>query len=213
MSFKAYYLDTKGKLRQGLDEKDVQAALASGEGLLWVDIKDTGEADGEFLKRVFNFHPVAVDACVEDRVHTPKVDDYGEYLFLLIHGINYAVESDLVETTELDLFLGSNFLVSNHNFYLHSVESIAQLVELDGRPMRRGVDFLAHAIIEELVVNINPILDRLADRADAVEEELFRQAQPSTLEAILRLKRSSLRLGRAMTSQVDVMSPLSHREF
>jgi magnesium transporter len=174
-----------------------------------VDISETTEEDGNFLARVFGFHPVAIEACVETSINTPTIYDFNQYLFLILHGINHGVESDILQTTELAIFIGPHYVVSNHNFFLYSVDAVRQQVEVDGRPMRRGVEFLAHA----LVSNIIPTIDRLGDRADDIEEVIFQNAHPSTLEAILQLKRSSLRLRRAMAPQRLALNQLARGDF
>lgn len=213
MSFQAFYLDPGGRMQSGLTENGVRAAFASGEGLLWVDIVDITEEDSEFLDRVFAFHPLTIQDCIETTINNPKVDDFGDYLFMVFHGINYAAETQVIQTTELDLYLGSHYVVTNHNHYLHSVDAISRLVNLDGRLMRRGVDFFSHALIDSLVNNIIPAVDQLGERADDIEDILFRSPHPSTLEAILHLKRSSLRLRRAMVPQREVLNRLSRGEF
>lgn len=213
MPFTAYYLDPAGKLSQGLSEPDIQTAHASGEGLLWIDIEETTVEDGDFLSRVFRFHPLTIEDCIETSINTPKVDEFNDYLFMVFHGINYSAETNILQTTELDVFLGDNFVITNHNLHLYSVEAIRRLVELDGRPMQRGVDFLAYAFIDALVNNITPAVDQLGERADAIEDILFQSPHPSTLEAILHVKRSSLRLRRAMVPQRDALNRLSRGEF
>jgi magnesium transporter len=213
MPFKSYYLSPDGTLRKDLNEKESRAAFESKQGLLWVDIAATTEEDGSFLERTFNFHHLAVEDCVSTEIHPPKIDDFGDYLFIVAHGVNHAVESDIVETAELAIFLGPHFVVSNHNFPLYSIESVRQMVECDGRPMKHGTDFLAHSILDALIDNVLPTIDKMSEEADAVEEEALRSPQQSTIEAILKLKRSTLRIHRIMAPQREVMNRLSRREF
>jgi magnesium transporter len=213
MPFKAYYLNPQGDLQRDLNEEEVRAAFESKQGLLWVDIAETTKEDGEFLERTFNFHHLAVEDCVSTEVHSPKIDDFDDYLFIIVHGINYTVESDIVETTEMAIFLGAHFVVSNHNFPLYCTESVQRLVEADGRPMRHGADFLAHALVDALVDNILPTIDNMIEFADGIEEEVVRQPQQSTLEEILKLKRSTLRIHRVMAPQREVLNRLSRGEF
>jgi len=172
MSFKAYYLNPQGTLQRDPSEDEMQTAFESRQGLLWVDVEETTEEDGVLLERLFKFHHLAIEDCVSTQIHPPKIDDFGDYLFLVAHGINHVAESEIVETAELAIFLGTNFVVSNHNSHLYSVESIQRLVEDDGRPMRRGADFLAHALIDALVDNVLPTIDRMSDIAEEIEEEV-----------------------------------------
>jgi magnesium transporter len=79
--------------------------------------------------------------------------------------------------------------------------------------MKRGTDFLAHALIDALVDNVLPTIDRMSDFAEEIEEEVLRQPQQATLEAILKLKRSTLRIHRVMAPQREVLNRLSRGEF
>jgi len=213
MPCKAYYLSPEGDLRCELSEEDIRAAFESKQGLLWVDTCETTEEDGEFLEQTFNFHHLAIEDCVSPLVHSPKVDDFGDYLFIIVHGINYAAESEIVETTELCLFIGHHYVVSNHNVPLYSVSSVARFIENNDRPMRKGADFLAHVLIDALVDNVMPTIDKMSDVAEEIEEEVIRNPQQSTLEAILKLKRSVLRLHRVMAPQREVLNRLSRGEY
>jgi magnesium transporter len=213
MPFNAYYLTPTGELQRDLNEDRVRAAFASREGLLWVDICDTTEEDGRFLERTFGFHHLAVEDCISPRVHAPKIDDFGEYIFVILHGINHASESHIVETTELEMFISSRYVISNHNSPMYSVDHVRRLVEDDARPMRRGADFLAYALMDTMIDNILPTIDEMGDRAEEIEEEVIRSPQQTTLEAILQLKRSALRIHRIAAPQRDVLNRLSRGEF
>ncbi|MDH5695206.1 MAG: magnesium/cobalt transporter CorA [Dehalococcoidia bacterium] len=213
MQFKAYYLSPEGDLKHDLTAQEIKAAFESGQGLLWVDIAETTEGDSNFLEQTFNFHHLAIEDCVSPLIHPPKIDDFGDYLFLIVHGINYAVESEIVETAELAIFLGHHFVVSNHTVPLYSVEAVRQRVEDDGRPMRRGANFLAHALVDVLIDNILPTIDKMTEIAEDIEEEAIHGPQRATLEAILKLKRSTLRIHRIMAPQRELLNRLSRGEF
>ncbi|HEY51435.1 MAG TPA: magnesium/cobalt transporter CorA [Dehalococcoidia bacterium] len=213
MSFMAYYLAPNGQLHKKLSEKEIVQAFQSKKGLLWVDVSETTEEDGSFLEKKLQLHHLAVEDCISPSIHSPKIDDFGEYLFLIVHGINHTVESEIVETTELALFLGPNFVITNHNMPLYSIEAVRKLVEDDGRPMQHGADFLAHAFIDVLIDNVIPTIDKMSDVAEEIEEEVIRNPQQATLEAILKLKRSTLRIHRIMVPQREVLNRLSRGEF
>lgn len=79
--------------------------------------------------------------------------------------------------------------------------------------MRKGADFLAHSIIDALIDNMLPTIDRMSDVADEIEEEVIRHPQQPTLEAILKLKRSTLRIHRVISPQREVLNRLSRGDF
>jgi magnesium transporter len=213
MPFTAYYLTLDGKLQRDLTEDQVNISYNSGKGLLWVDISETTTEDDQFLKRVFKFHPLAIEDCISINIHQPKVDDFGDYLFIIVHGVNYAIESKIVETAELAIFLGQNYIVSNHSYPILSIEAVKQLVERDGQPMTRGSDFLAYSIIDTLVDNVLPTVDKMTEIAEDIEEEVIHQPHQPTLEAILKLKRSTVRLHRVLTPQREVLNRISRGDY
>jgi magnesium transporter len=213
MPFSTYFMDAERNVSKDLDREEIRRTFESQQGLLWVDITDPTEDDGQLLEQVFDFHRLAVHDCVSRELHSPKIDDLNTYLFIVVHGVNNMSESNLVETTELALFLGKHFVVTSHNVPLYSVQGIRQAVEEDGRPMKRGADFLAHALIDALIDNVIPTVDAMAERAEEIEEEILQKPVQSTLEHIMQLKRSALRLRRVMTPQRELMNRLSRHEF
>ena len=213
MGMQSYHLGADGVLRSGLGEDETRAVVQGGEGCLWVDFCGPTEDDGEYMARTFAFHRLAIEDCISTEIHPPKIDEFDDHLLVIVHGINHRAESDIVETMELAVFLGPNYVVSSHHERMYSVDSILRLVERDGRPMRRGADFLAYVLIDALIDNVMPTLDRMSEVADEIEEEVIRNPQRSTLEDIMKLKRSALRIHRVMAPQREVLNRLSRREF
>jgi magnesium transporter len=168
MPFTAYYLSPDGKLQHDLTEAEIKAAFDSKQGLLWVDIVETSPEDGRMLEQTLGLHPLATEDCLSPDIHPPKIDDFGDYLFIIVHGINHAAESEIVETAEMAIFLGPHFMVSNHNYPMYSVEAVRRGVEDNGRLMKRGVNFLAHALID----NVMPTIDKMSDIVEEIEEEV-----------------------------------------
>jgi len=213
MAVTAFYLSPDDKLQRELSRDEIIKAFESKQGLLWVDVSEATDEDGKFLEEGFRFHHLSVEDCISTQIHPPKIDDFGEYLFIVFHGINYVNESDIVQTAELEIFLGEHFVVSNHNIPLYCVREVSQMVEENSRLMKRGADFLTHALVDALIDNMIPTIDSLSDVAEEIEESVIRQPQPATLEGILKLKRSTLRVHRVMAPQREVLNRLSRGEF
>ena len=209
----AFYLAPDGKLLDQLGTEQIKNFLATGEGLLWVDMEDVSNKDAELLSNVFCFHPLAVEDCVSKNIHPPKIDDFEDYLFIVVHGINYHIESEVVETTELAIFLGKNYVVSSHDVPMRSVSSMLERVRKDGRPMRRGVDFLAHDLIDALVDNIMPTINGMDEKNDQLEDEALHEPKRETLMSIMQLKRSILALTRVILPQREIVNRLSRGEY
>jgi magnesium transporter len=213
MALYTYYLDTENTLHKDLDMEAIEKAYKSGEGVLWVDIEGDALDDISLMSRIFGFHQLAIDDCLGTNINPPKIDEFEDHVFMIVHGVNYAVESDIVTTSQLELFIGTNFVVSHHTFPVLSTEVIRQVVDEGGRPMRRGPDFLAHEIIDALIDNIIPTIDTMSDVTDDIEEEAIHNPQKSTLEAVMKLKRSTIRLHRVLAPQREILNRLSRKEF
>ena len=213
MPFNAYYLTPGGALQKDLSEADIVTAHASGQGLLWVDVPGITPEDGDRLAQLFGFHRLAIEDCISPDIHSPKIDEFPDHLFIILHGINHAGETQIVETAELAFFLGQNYVVTAHNYPLYSVAGVQNTVEKDSRIMQRGADFLAHEIADALVDNVMPTIDRMNDVADDIEEEVILLRSRDIIDSILKLKRSAMRVHRIMAPQREVLNRLSRGEF
>jgi magnesium transporter len=208
-----FYLTPDGRLLDQLSPEQLRGFVAAGEGLVWVDIEDMTNDDAELLSHAFRFHPLAVADSISRNIHPPKIDDFEDYLFIILHGINYHIESEVLETTELTFFLGKNYLVTTHDVPLRSVSAVLDRVRTDGRPMRRGADFLAHDIVDGMVDNFMPALDEMDERSVVVEAEALNEPRRQTLASIMQLKRSILALMRVILPQREILNGLSRGEY
>ena len=211
--YRSYFLTPEGNVEEGLSEVAIRDALESGRGNLWLDFDGPTTDDGEFLLRVFGLHPVAVDSCLDMAAQVPKVDDYDDFIFIVSRGIDYTVDTRILSTAEMGIFLGRNFVISVHAGLLYNIESVIALVERDGLPLRRGSTFLTYILLDALVQNLVPGIDGLEEWVDDIEDSVIERPDPNALEAILELKRSSFQLRRAMAPQRDMLNRLSRAEF
>ena len=213
MSLASYFLDTDSRVYPNIEIQAIRAALTSGKGLLWIDIAEPDESDQKVLLDVFEFHPLVVDGVINPDVRSARVEDFVDYTFVNVRSIDYTVETEVVQTTDMGMFIGPNFVVTIHNSEMPSVEAVKQLVEIDGRPMRKGSGFFAHALFDALIQAILPTLDLMEDRADAIEEQVLTDPDQYALTALMALKRSCLSLNRALVPQREVLNRLGRREF
>jgi magnesium transporter len=192
----------------------MRAALRDPDGLLWVDIAADDRADGEcILRDIFDFHPLTIDDCYNTLIDPPKVDDYGRYLFVIVHNVWYDERTQRLATNELNLYIGANFVVTVHRSPIHAVEEIRRHAELHSLVMERGAAFLAHALIDVVVDDFHPVVERIDEQVASVEERVIENPERQTLEEVLRLKRVSQRLKRSILPQRDVMNRFSRGEY
>lgn len=201
-------------VRFDLSLDDMRDVLASGRGLLWVDLHADGREEGEpLLRDVFGFHQLTVDDCYNTTVDPPKIDDYDAYLFIIIHNLAYDAERISLRTSELDLYVGRCYVVSVHRSPVHAVEDVRRRAERNPLLLERGPGFLAHALIDVVVDDFRPVVEAVDEQVSAVEEEVLDNPTRQTLERILQLKRVAQRLKRTILPQRDVMNRLSRNEY
>jgi len=175
---------------------DTLAALrAEPNVMLWVDLASpTAEETKLVLESVFAFHPLAIEDCVTDSPF-PKLEEYDDYLYLVMHAVDYS-RADKFTTTELDLFLGKNFLVTFHRQPLKPVQAaLDRYLKAPGTTVR-GPDRFAHGILDLMVEAYKPPPDELRHELEQIEGGVLHQMGPDELfprVAALRKELSALR--------------------
>jgi len=189
------------------------ALLADDAAHVWVDLSGPMDpAALHILRDLFRFHPLAIDDCFELREH-PKVEGFDGYLYLIAHGLTAGSTAEAVNTVELDVFLGQRFLVTHHNAPSRSVAAVAEVASRNPEWLRRGPAVLLHAILEQQVDGIEPVLDGIEERVANLEDRVIKRPSDRDLATLMALRRSILRLRRWMYKQRDVMARIARNEF
>ncbi len=178
--------------------------------VLWVDLESpTQDEIRTVLEGVFQFHPLAIEDCVTPS-SLPKVEDYEDYLFLVTHAVDFT-RSEKFNTTELDLFLGKDYLVSFHTTALKSVQgTIDRCLKATG-VVARGPDRLAHMLLDALVDNYKPVMDELHKELEEIEDSVLGTESKQTLIAdLLEVRTEISHLRQIIRPQRDVVNRLTH---
>lgn len=194
----------------------IAKALAELGGVIWLDIYDRDASLSEvevLFREVFRFHPLAIEDALTDS-NSPKLDDWGEYLLTVFHAIEFNADTDRVVVHELDAFLGRNFLVTYHSEPLAVVDNLrAQLERDNGQRMEMGADHLLYLLLDAGVAGYLPAFEHLDETIDEAQDEVLSAPSPQTLNRIMHVKRSALRLHRILIPQREVLNRLARDEF
>lgn len=209
----SWCLGSDGVLASGLSDDAIRAALADPAALLWVNVAANGRDEAEpLLRDIFAFHPLAIDDCFNAHLDPPKIDDFGEYLFVITHDVTYDARTRSLGTAELDMFIGKNYVVSVHRSPIAAVTEITRRAEARSPAVGRGADFLAHALFDLVVDGFHPVVEALDDEVASAEERVIDSPERNLLEEILRLKRNAQRLRRSILPQRDVATRFARGE-
>jgi magnesium transporter len=207
------FIFSDGKLAgQDLELEALRLVRADKGLLLWVNLDNpTPEETKAILEGVFQFHPLAIEDCATLN-QLPKVEDYDEYLFLVAHAVDYT-RTDRLSTTELDLFLGKDFLVTFHRRPLRSVATARERCTRNLTAAARSADRLAHFILDLLVENYKPAVDELRGEIEEIEETVLAQQSGGDLIPMLMQVKSEISLLRqTVRPQRDLINRLAHGE-
>src|SRR2546422_5738265 len=219
---RSFAFTTQGRLHS----KDIEmflmpTVLADTNLFLWVDLElPTPEETRFVLEDVFHFHPLSIEDCVM-LSPSPKVEEYAPkegdqfppYLFIVIHAVDYSRKDGVFATTELDFFLGKNFLVTYHQGPCRSVTISEERAVKGTGHIARAPDRVAHNLLDAIVDNYKPALEELSVEISEVEQLALQNPSKETLNKILQVKKEVLHLRQIMGPQREVLGRFARGEF
>lgn len=181
----------------------------SGGAQMWVDIADpTRETIEPLLEGRFGFHELAA----EDTLSTetlPKYDPFPAYDFFVFRAVDVELDSHRCTTQKLSAFLGKDLVVTVHGEIGEAVRNVATRLPADRRLLANGPDFLLYSIVDQMVDAHFPLLDRIDDRIDALQETIFHDVRPGQLDELLHVKRDLNLVRRQIFPQRDLLNQIS----
>jgi len=204
-----------GKLVASNLDSDALRLVRADKGLLiWVNLfAPTPQEATSILEDVFSFHPLAIEDCLATSRY-PKIEDYEDYLYLVMHAVAFSKE-DQFRTTELDLFIGKSFLVTHHSEPLASVTSTIDRIQKNPSTITRGMDRLAHFLLDTMVDAYQPVLADLTKEIGSLEDTVFvsRSSEPEVIRDFRERKKELSDLQQIVRPQRDVVNRLARGEF
>src|SRR5437660_5744356 len=219
---RSFAFTTQGRLHSKDIEMFLMPTLLADTNLfLWVDLeKPEAEETKSVLEDVFHFHPLAIEDCVmlspspKVEEYSPKEEDrFAPYLFMVIHAVDYSRKDGVFATSELNFFLGRNFLVTYHEAPLRSVQVTGERCLKSTVHIARAPDRVAHTLLDSIVENYKPALDELSLEIGELEQQALQHPTRETLNKILQVKKEVLHLRQIIGPQREVLSRFARGEF
>ena len=206
---RAWHADERG-VRDVEPTEAVRLAVA-GMGMIWIDFDGSDQATMEQLLAPLKVHPLAIEDMVME-INRPKVDNYGPYLYLVMHSARWEPE-DRPRLREIDFLVGEQFLVSYHEGKTRSIDAGVEVLSRRPELLSRGPAHLLHFVLDVLVDNYLPIVDRLGTEVDHLEIATLARGDSRSQLKTLRLKRGLAALRRIIGPQRDTVLALTRDEF
>jgi Mg2+ and Co2+ transporters len=174
----------------------------------WHDIRDPKSAELDDLAKRYNLHPLHVEDCRHGN-QSAKVEEQNGYLFIVVKPIEMDDKASL-NVTDLDIFLGRDFLITVQEGECQVVRQLLDKIKAAAGDLRP--DQVLYKVMDAVVDSYLPILDRINDSIDAVEDEVLTTPDPQMLQRIFDLKRALVELRRVLTNVRDVAGHLQRTE-
>jgi magnesium transporter len=169
-------LDGAGELRTEVSLEELPYHLSDPEVLVWCDIASTeggqGGPYGRVLRDVFGFDELTIEDCFT-RSHLPKVDIYDEYLFVALFSFHLSEKRRRVETVEMDMYVGNNYVVCIHPRPLRELDRVRRRLLSKNEFVTSSPANVAHTVFDAVVDEYLPIMNRLSAMVDGIEDRLL----------------------------------------
>lgn len=197
----------RGELKE-LDE----LVIVKDNSVKWLEITslDNIELINQICKK-FNIHPLVLEDILSED-HMPKLEDYEEYLFLIVEGLNLRDDSEL-EVEQFSFILFENLVISFQQRDSNPFETVLARMSEGSNIRKNGADDLLYALTDTIVDNYFSVIEKIGEKIDEVEDEVLLNPQREILNEIYKLKRNLIYIRKTLWPMRNVISNLSKNEF
>jgi magnesium transporter len=202
----AVYKDGERALRPD-DLDHLYEAARKADGIVWLGLHEPTSAELESIAREFALHSLAV----EDAVHAhqrPKLERYGDTLFLVLKSARYIDETETVEFGEIYVFAGPRFVLTVRHGEASELGRVRKAFESRLHLLRRGPMSIVHAIVDQVVDDYVPVVNGIENDIDEIETEVFGAESRDVSRRIYELTREVIEFRRATEPLPDVLARL-----
>ncbi|MBM3181277.1 MAG: magnesium/cobalt transporter CorA [Chloroflexi bacterium] len=201
-------------VRSDIPPSEFSRLLRDKRGMLWVDFMSEPPETALPILQSFGFHHLAIDDALQE-THAPKIDDWGDYLYIVLNYMRLVKDTESWDTEidELDIFLGRNYVITHHDNPITSIDETWGTSQRDPRYAQDGADHLLYKIIDEIVMNYMPVIEKIDEEIDIIEDQLFDRPSSQTLARLFTLKRVLLAMRRILLPQREVLNKMARDDY
>ena len=187
---------------------EIHEYLRRPKTFVWVALHDPAAPELEQMQKEFGLHPLAVEDA--QRGHErPKIEEYGDSIFAVLHMIEPT--DGQFQVGEVAIFAGPNYVLSIRSHAQKGFQEVRARCEREPELLRQGSGYVLYALMDAVVDRYFPILDRLEDELDAIEQHIFApEGSPrANIEALYELKQRLMIMKHAVAPLLEGVSNLS----
>jgi magnesium transporter len=179
------------------DFATLRAAASDAGDFVWVGLYKPGEDELKIVAEAFGLHPLAVKDAFQAH-QRPKLETYDDSVFLVLKTLWYVDEDDAVETGEINMFVGTDFVVTVRHGLGTQLQSARAFLESSKGVLNHGPSAVVYAVCDTVVDGYTDVVNELQVDVDEVEESVFSPARTEDAARIYTLKREIAEVRRAV---------------
>ena len=191
---------------------DLSGLASDPHARIWVDLEGADDKQVAEIAGWFGIGHLTVEDIIEQEQRA-KFEEGEGYYYLVMHTILYDPKTDMVKLPELDVVFNERFLLTVHDAPMPFITKLIPHEPNELRPLRRGIDFLLHAVADAVVDSYFPVLDELDDVLDELEDSVIDNPTPDLQVRIFKLKRGLGQFRRVVSPQIEHFNRLGGRVF
>src|SRR5581483_9419749 len=172
----AVFVHRNGQTEQSTSIDRAWLNPASGV-IVWVDLAEPSIPESLILSETVAFHPLSVEDAMS-KLQYPKIEAYDGYLYAILHGIDFHANEHGFATHDVDFFIGPNYLVTVHDGHSRSIADLREHATRNPKILGEGPVALFHRIVDAMVDHYRPEVEKLEDRLDQLEHQVFERPTP-----------------------------------
>ncbi|MFC4962016.1 magnesium and cobalt transport protein CorA [Streptomyces mauvecolor] len=176
------------------------------EGMAWIGLQRPSESELLSLAAEFDLHELAVEDALEAH-QRPKLERYGETLFVVLRAARYLDAPEEVDFGELHVFVGRDFVITVRHGAAPDLSAVRRRMEADPELLALGPEAVLYAILDAVVDGYAPVVAGVQNDIDEIETEVFR-GDPEVSRRIYELSREMVEFQRATRPLVGMLHAL-----
>src|SRR2546423_12986066 len=195
----------------GAPSSEPRVEVLEHEGLRWINIESPGPLERAWLEEHFEFHPLDYED-VMSRNQRPKIDEYPDYLFIVLHFPVFDKTVGRLNAAELDLFVGPDYLITLPNSPLPPVEYLFERcrssAEVREALLSKGSGYLLYKIVDDSFDYCFPMLRKIGNKLERLEEDIFEGRSQEVVRDISNVKQEIINFRKVIRPQRAVLRDL-----
>ncbi len=197
-----------------LHDPEIEVALKENLGMMWIDIIEPTVDELSILQKNFGFHSLTIEDCLEAN-QRPKIEEYPEYLFIILAGVRELPEEDELEQYQVAIYLGKNYIITirekRGGISLKTVHN--KILLKNKRIISQDPSFLGYVIVDTFIDGYLDLLEEIEDIIEEIEEIVVHKPEREILNRTFDLRTQILIIFKAIRPQRAVIRELAIDEM